>query len=122
MSNMEQRRDSRINGNEPAWITIYGQVDTQLPARVCNRSGRGIGLEMDEPACTGSALKIQIADSMLLGEVIYCRPEGPRFYVGVELDQAVNGLIALSRSVGDFTEALSLEKSHAVHHADREHR
>jgi hypothetical protein len=118
---MEQRRDTRTEADQPAWITIYGNVDTRVPGRVRNFSGRGIGIQIAQPVASGSALKIEIADSMLFGEVIYCRPEGHQYYIGVELDQAVNGLMALSRSVRDFNEALGLEKAHTMNHADREH-
>jgi hypothetical protein len=118
---MDQRRDARITGDQAAWITIYGKVDTRIPGRVRNISGRGVGVEVGEPVGTGSALKIEIADSMLLGEAIYCRPEGPCFYVGVELDQAVHSLVALCSSVRAFTdEPLRTEQTYAMHDADRQ--
>jgi hypothetical protein len=116
---MDQRRESRIDGNQEAWITIYGKVDLRIPGRVRNMSGRGIGLEVGAPVGTGNALKIEIGDSMLLGEVIHCRPEGKRFYVGVELDQALHGLVALCETVQDFSAVPSgIEHAYATHDAD----
>jgi hypothetical protein len=118
---MDQRRERRVEGNQSAWITIYGKVETRVPGCVRNVSGRGIGLEVAEPIGTGSALKIEAGDSMLLGEVIYCRPDGDRFYLGVELDQAVHSLIALGNSVREFVQIQSgAEHTYALSHADRQ--
>jgi hypothetical protein len=121
---MDQRREARIASNQSAWITIYGKVDTRIPGRIRNVSGRGIGVEVAETVGTGSALKIEVADSMLLGEAIYCRSEGKRFYVGVELDQAVHSLMALGTSVrafstGDVDASSRTEQADAMHDADR---
>jgi hypothetical protein len=118
---MEQRREPRIQDNQPAWITIYGPVDTRIPARVRNLSGRGVGLEVGQPVAVGSAVKIELPDSLLLGEVIYCRQAAQLFHVGLELDQAVNSLVALSQSVHEFAEGSGPQQTHAVNHADRQH-
>jgi hypothetical protein len=118
---MEQRREERVESDHAAWVTIYGKADIRIPGWVRNRSGRGIGIEVGQAVGSGSALKIEFADSLLLGEAIYCRAEGQCFYVGVEIDQAVNGLIALGRSVRDFAGGMSgAEHAHAVHDTDRQ--
>ena len=117
---MDQRRETRIEGDQSAWVTIYGKVDTRIPGRIKNVAGRGIGIEIGQPVDTGSALKIEAADTMMLGEAVYCRQEGQQFYVGVELDQAVHGLVALCRSVLDFTDPASRgEQAYAMRDADR---
>ena len=111
-------RDSRVQADQAAWITIYGAKDKRIPGRVQNISGRGIGLEVTEPVGTGGALKIEVGDAMMLGEVIYCRAEVDRYYLGVELDQAVHSLASLCSSLRDFQSAgLRGEQSYAVHEA-----
>jgi hypothetical protein len=101
---MNQRREPRFEANQPIWITLFGEPDIRLPARIKNVSLRGIGLELQGPVAIGTALKFEVDDSLILGEVIYCRQveascdEGS-FYVGVELEQALRGL-------GDLAEAL----------------
>jgi len=113
---MEQRRDTRYEGSQAAWVTVYGEVDVRIPAKIRNISGRGVGLEVGEPVPTGSALKIEVSDSMLLGEAIYCRPEGDHYYVGIELDQALRSLMALSRNLGELAPArLRPETAYALH-------
>ena len=107
MSNMKDRRDPRFDASETVWITIFGEPDIQLPARVKNVSGRGIGLELDGPVAPGSALKLELDDHLLLGEVIYCRQDGEAYYVGVELEQVLAGLAALGIAVRGFEEEVA---------------
>jgi hypothetical protein len=118
---MEQRRYARFAGNQAAWISIYGKEEVRIPGQIKNVSGRGIGLEVGREIGTGTAVKIEVSDSMLLGEAMYCRPEGDRFYVGVQLDQALYSLMALSRTVQELTGSASgAEVAHALHQADRQ--
>jgi hypothetical protein len=112
---MNQRRETRFEANQSAWITVFGDVDVRIPGRIRNVSGRGMSLEVAQPIGTGTALKVEASDSMLLGEVIYCRADGGRFYVGVELEQALHGLMELGEMLRGFAEEpLAPEHAHAV--------
>jgi hypothetical protein len=102
---MNERREPRFEANEPIWITLFGEPDIQLPARIKNVSARGIGLELQGPVAIGTALKFEVDDSLLLGEVIYCREDETSFYVGVELEQALCGLGQLAKALQAFSEA-----------------
>ena len=75
MLGMSQRREPRFNADQSVWITLFGEPDVRLPARIKNVSARGIGLELQGPVAIGSALKLELDDSMVLGEVIYCRED-----------------------------------------------
>ena len=49
-----------------------------------------------------SAVRVDLDDALLLGEVCYCAPDGDQFVVGVIIDQALTGMrsvLALIRSV-----------------------
>ena len=94
---MNQRHETRVPANRSVEITLFGEPDISLPARIKNLSGRGIGLELDGPVAAGTALKVELEDSLLLGEVIYCRRDEDSYYVGVELEHALCGLAELSR-------------------------
>ena len=106
---MNQRRDPRFEINQSVWITLFGEPDIRLPARIKNVSLRGIGLELQGPVAIGTALKFEVDDSLILGEVIYCRQveascdEGS-FYVGVELEQALRGLAHLAAALRAFSD------------------
>jgi hypothetical protein len=103
MLSMKQRREPRFETAESICITIFGEPDIQLPARVRNVSARGIGIELQGPVAVGAALKIEIDDTLLLGEVIYCRQDEACFYVGVELEHSLCGLEALAQNLRDFS-------------------
>ena len=104
---MNKRREPRFETEQSVWITLFGEPDIQLPARVKNVSTRGIGLELQGPVAIGTALKFELDDSLLLGEVIYCREDGDSYYVGVELEQALCGLRDLAQALSAFSEAPS---------------
>jgi hypothetical protein len=104
---MNQRREPRFEANQPVWITLFGEPDIRLPARIKNVSVRGIGLELQGPVAIGTALKFEVDDSLILGEVIYCREDDASFYVGVELEEALCGIGDLAQALKAFSEASS---------------
>lgn len=109
---MNQRRETRVQANhvqanQSVAITLFGEPDIRLWGRIRNISGRGIGLEMEGPVAAGTALKVELDDALLLGEVIYCRPDESVFYVGVELEHALSGLGELSRMVNAYHDAFA---------------
>ena len=118
---MEQRRDTRIVLDQSVNLTILGDPEIRRTAKVKNVSGRGLGLEMAYPVGIGCALKIELADAVLLGEAMYCRGENGAYYVGVELEHALWGLSELSRAFQAFREEepSSLEGVYAVKHGSR---
>jgi len=99
---MDQRREPRFVLDQCVTVTILGGSGTRFKARVKNAAGRGLGLEMSHPVGIGSALKIEIEDSILLGESMYCRSENGAYFVGVELEQGLFGLGALHRILQAF--------------------
>jgi hypothetical protein len=104
---MNQRREPRFEADQSIWITLFGEPEIRLPARVKNVSARGVGLELQGPVAVGTALKIELDDSLLLGEVIYCREDEASSYVGVELEQALFGLRELVRVLNAFEDSPS---------------
>ena len=112
---MNQRRHARMQADQFVPITLFGEPDITLPARIRNISGKGIGLELAEPVAPGTTLKIELEDALLLGEVIFCREDETAYYLGIELEQSLCGLGELSRMVLAFNEALAPEASGPQH-------
>ena len=79
---MNQRREPRLEADQSVWITLFGEPDIRLHARVKNVSTRGIGLELQGPVAIGSPVKIELEDCLFLGEVIYCRQDEASFLWG----------------------------------------
>ena len=104
---MNQRRKPRFETEQSIWVTFFGEPDVRLAARIKNVSVRGIGLELQGPVAIGTALKIELDDSLVLGEVIYCREDETSFYVGVILEQALCGLGDLAKALRAFADTPS---------------
>jgi hypothetical protein len=106
---MEQRREPRFQADQPVMVTILSDPEVRMNALVKNASGRGLGLIVKTPVRPGAAIRIEIDDSMVLGEAIYCRMESEGHFVGVELDQVLVGLTELRRILEGFSPELPLE-------------
>jgi hypothetical protein len=109
---MEQRREHRVPLDQSVSLTVLGDPETRLTATIKNTSSRGLGLVSPESVACGAAVKIEIGDSIFLGEVMYCETlEGGNF-LGIELTEVLSGLAALSRMAQHFTEELAPAVSH----------
>lgn len=104
---MQQPRETRIQADQAVAITLFGEPDIYISAHIRNISRKGIGLELEGPVAPGTALKVQLQDALLLGEVIYCRKDAASYYVGVELEHSLCGLAELSRMVNAFNDAIA---------------
>jgi hypothetical protein len=116
---MDLRRAPRFSANQPIVVTVLGEHESRHAARVRNASGRGLGLELGIPLPTGTALKIELDDSILLGEVMYCRYENSFYFVGVELEHALLGLAEFAKTLLGFEEPSGVKGAHAVDHRKR---
>ena len=106
MSHMEHRRDHRITTEQPVGLTILGAPERRLTATIKNSSGRGLGLILPEFVPTGAAVKIEIGDSIFLGEAMYCKAMEGGYFLGIELTEVLSGLAALNRMSQEFSEQL----------------
>lgn len=103
---MEQRREYRVPIEQSVSLTVLGDPDKVLTATIKNVSGRGLGLVSPESVSSGAAVKIEIGDSIFLGEVMYCEALEGGSFLGIELTEVLSGLAALSRMAQKFTEEL----------------
>jgi hypothetical protein len=95
---MENRRVDRVPVEKPIILTILGDPEIRLVAIAKNASPRGIGIVNSESLAAGAAVKIEIGDSIFLGEVMYCRPMDQGFFGGIELRQALTGLRSVEQA------------------------
>jgi len=114
---MEQRREERFATDQKIAFVILGEREIHRTGVVKNSSGRGLGLETTLPVAIGSALRIDLPDAVVLGETMYCRAQHGKYFVGVELEQALYGLRGLSQAFQAFAEETSdLERTHSGDH------
>jgi len=101
---VDERRDLRFETNQAVNLTILNsssrEADQQLPARLVNVSGRGISLTTKSVVPLNSAVRLDVNDMVLLGEVCHSREAGPsEFICGVRLEQALTAVGDLSKLV-----------------------
>jgi hypothetical protein len=70
--------------------------DRLLAATVVDASERGLRLTMQSPLPLDSAVRIDLQNELLLGEVCYCQQSPQGYVVGVELQQSLSNLNDLS--------------------------
>jgi hypothetical protein len=86
---MESRQEPRFEINQEIKLTLLGDVETVFPGKIVNVSGKGMCLLSSQAIAPGAALKIELVDTLVLAEVIYCRPQGAGYQTGIALDQAL---------------------------------
>jgi hypothetical protein len=86
---MESRQEPRFESNQEITVTLLGDVEAVFPGTIVNVSGKGMCLLSSQALVPGGALKIELADTLVLGEVIYCRPQGAGYQSGIALEQAL---------------------------------
>ncbi len=80
-----------------AAFTKLDDAEAPLRCPVVGREGHMMQLKVAKWVDIGSAVKVEADDTMSLGEVSYCRPEGDGYVVWVELFQSLHNVAELSR-------------------------
>ncbi len=94
---MERRRELRVGSEEAVRITVLGAREKRMEGRAVDISGQGVRILVPEAIAAGFAVKIELEDSLILGEVCYSQPDGRGFLAGIEIDQVLTGLGELAR-------------------------
>ena len=94
---MDRDPRSPLAANQPVQVTVLGANETRSMGLVSASSRDSVELLIDTPAPPGAAVKIERNETLLLGEVRFCRPEGSLFTIGVELRHALYNTHELAR-------------------------
>ena len=86
---MDSRKEPRLETEQEVTVTLLGTPEIALAGRVVNLSGKGLCLATGRELPPGGALKVELADCLLLGEVVYSRAVEGGYLVGVALEQAL---------------------------------
>lgn len=101
---MEKRRAPRFSAELPVAVTVLGEQELRCQGVVKNASGVGVGIEFPAFVAPGAAIKIELDNCLFLGEVVFCRPSGDAYFLGIQIDQALNGLAELASALRGFWE------------------
>jgi hypothetical protein len=94
---MDLRSQLRLEADEPVHVTVLGECEAHLLGRITNYSPNGMGLVIDTSVSIGAAVKVEWSNTLLLGEVCYCRPAGEGFAIGLLLEHALYNTAELAR-------------------------
>jgi hypothetical protein len=101
---MEQRCEPRFKVDQSIVITILEDPEVRLTGRIRDASGRGLLIEVPREVLPGTALKIEVDDSLLLGEAIHCKRSFGLCLLGLEFDQVLCGLAELDKQLQKFSD------------------
>jgi PilZ domain len=96
---MEYRRDPRFRTNQPISVTDLENSSSPQPGLLADFSNQGISLRVPGRLFPGTAVKVEWAGTLLLGEVIYCRPAEEGFQAGLRLENALYDTDSLAAMV-----------------------
>lgn len=80
-------------------LNVLGAAPQTIPAQLRILVGRRAELRSESAVAPGTAVRIDLEDSMLLGEVAGCIPEGSLFAAQIEVVEAIPSLSDLARLV-----------------------
>ena len=84
-----RRREPRTYIDQPVTVTNLDQQSIPLKGRLSNFSAQGTRLMMKYELRPGTMVKVEWGGTILLGEIIYCSPQGSEFALGLKLEDAL---------------------------------
>jgi hypothetical protein len=96
----DQRQTERLPLSQPAIVTLLGAVSQVVQGEIRNVSKGGTQLQLPQPIGTGSLLRIDYDNNLILGEVVYCRQEPTGWIAGIRIEHTLSGLTALADAMG----------------------
>ena len=96
---MDRRAEPRFSIDVSARVTLLAEPPVTVEGRIVNASGRGLRIEVGSPVPASIPVRVDVGDSVLLGETCYCAPEGGHYSVGLQLDQILAEVSELARHV-----------------------
>jgi hypothetical protein len=86
---MNRRSRTRFRTDITAIVTCSDAPGEQIRARLADLSVHGLSLIVNKELSIGSAAKVQWGDVVFVGELIYCKPQGKEFLVGLKVEEPV---------------------------------
>jgi hypothetical protein len=93
---MEMRR---ANETIPtvALTALGSEASPVMEACLVEMSGRVLRLRAPRPIPCGAPVKVEATDTLMLGEVIRCDPEGGAYTIGVQLSHSLAAVGGVAR-------------------------
>jgi hypothetical protein len=88
----DRRQIPRQQQSESAVLSVLGTGQV-LHGEIRNLGEGGAQMLLREPLRVSSLVKIEYADKLLLGEVVYCRQEQAGWLLGIRVENALSGAV-----------------------------
>lgn len=88
---------TELEPGQSAELTLLGKKTARLNGWIVSHRGGAIELTVPADVPAGTVLQVICGESMFLGEVRCCRPDGDTFTVGVEVEHALYNTSQLAR-------------------------
>jgi hypothetical protein len=85
--------------DQPARLTLLGASQHTLTAQMVKLAGRCASIRLDKAVPHGTAVRIDLNDSLLLGEVSKCVSESDGFVATIGIVEAIPSLSDLAKLV-----------------------
>ena len=100
----DRRQSPRLVAEGTVVITcLTGGADsgrsTASAARIVERSAYGLRVEIAEAIAPGTLVRLDLSDSLLLGEVAWCAKVGDGYHAGLQMEQSLQHLGDLRRLI-----------------------
>ena len=107
MQGTDRRLSPRQSAEESVVLTCLSSDPASHPstartARIVERSAYGLRLETGEAIPLATLVRLDLDDSLLLGEVAWCARVGDGHHVGLQLEQSLQHLGDLRRLVASL--------------------
>jgi hypothetical protein len=79
-------RENRLTCAPTETCVYVGDMGAPLRAEIHNVSRSGLRLVLEQPVSVGSAVKVEMAGMIAVGEIRYCRQEKDSFSAGMRID------------------------------------
>ena len=94
---MERRKEQRVSLSESVRVTILGEQPITADGELINLSGKGARIAVPAVIAPGTLLRVDMKDSILLGEVSHWRKHGGEIQIGVQIEHVLTNLQQLAK-------------------------
>jgi nitric oxide reductase large subunit len=95
----DQRQSQRHELSQSAVVCVLGTTPQILQGEIRNVSKGGTQLQLGQALGIGSLLRVDYANNLLLGEVVYCQQVPTGWIVGLRIEHTLSGLSVLADAV-----------------------
>jgi hypothetical protein len=88
--NIDRRREPRVQANEPVKVTLLGPPGgPPISCTALDISGSGLSIRSPLPIPGGAAVKVEGANLLLLGDVMWWRVIQDEYHIGIKICHAL---------------------------------